>query len=421
MFLVPMLFVAKTAGSVTDPPPDTTLLSNAVHDSPAPAGASSVVNGTLQVDGAPFFPVGFYVHDLSSADWDWMEANGINTVLTYTNGLKTEKMSNVTANDLATMGEFLDAAAAHKIKVFFSLKDLYDTKNKGADNAGIVTTIVTAFRNHSALLGWYLNDEYKPDYIPQLEARYQNVSRLDPHHVSYSVEDTGKADTLKLYRKTSDLFGVDPYPWANATLTPDLHTEVEEIVGLSTAFSGDDTVGLCTVFQVFSWASFDCRREAKRCYDSWPPYEVMRAMSFMQPVLGSRGLIQYAYYAQFGYPGTMKPRSDPDVAARLSDLARLSQQLRAFADHAFLREATAVEVLDAPAASGGTKLVHAAHFADKREAHEEPGVAGVLIVVNGSNKPLKVRLVKDSATIAVELEAWGVVACQGYGKQCVPV
>jgi hypothetical protein len=24
----------------------------------------------------------------------------------------------------------------------------------------------------------------------------------------------------------------------------------------------------------------------------------MRAMSFMQPVLGSRGLIQYAYYAQ---------------------------------------------------------------------------------------------------------------------------
>jgi hypothetical protein len=71
-----------------------------------------------------------------------------------------------------------------------------------------------------------VRSRYKPDYVPQLEARYHNVSVLDPHHVSYSVEDTGKADTLKLYRNTSDLFGVDPYPWSNATLTPDLHAEV---------------------------------------------------------------------------------------------------------------------------------------------------------------------------------------------------
>ena len=28
----------------------------------------------------------------------------------------------------------------------------------------------------------------------------------------YSVEDTGESATLKLYRNTSTLFGVDPYP-----------------------------------------------------------------------------------------------------------------------------------------------------------------------------------------------------------------
>jgi hypothetical protein len=383
--------------------------------SDAPVGASSIASGILQVDGAPFFPVGFYVHSLDKADWAWMETNGVNTVLTYTNGLKTEKTSSVTADDLAQMGEFLDAAAAHKIKVFFSLKDLYDTKNKGADNAGIVSTIVSAFKNHSALLGWYLNDEYKPDYIPQLEARYHNVSSLDPYHVSYSVEDTGKADTLKLYRNTSDLFGVDPYPWANATLTQDLHAEVEEINGLSAAFSGDETVGLCTVSQVFSWAAFDCSKEPAKCYDSWPPYEVMRAMSFLQPVLGSRGLIQYAYYAQFGYPGTMQPRTDPAVAARLLDLSRLSQQLRAFADHAFLRERTVLEVLDAPTTSDGIKLVHASHFADKGESDG----AGVVVVVNGSSEPVHVSVVWNGAITKVKLEAWGVVSCGG--RQCAPV
>jgi hypothetical protein len=162
-----------------------------------PAGASAIVKGQLHVDGAPFFPVGMcqlwskmchrhvvnwaqrapdsaagpmhyttvvrsrYVHSLTSADWDWMKGSGINTVLTYTNGLASEdgSLSNITAAKLALMGAFLDEAAARDMKVFFSLKDLYDTHNKGQDNAGIVNTIVTAFRNHKALLGWYLNDE----------------------------------------------------------------------------------------------------------------------------------------------------------------------------------------------------------------------------------------------------------------------
>ena len=101
------------------------------------------------------------MHSLTSADWDWMKSSGINTVLTYTNGLASEdgSLSNITTAKLTLMGEFLDEAAARDIKVFLSLKDLFDTHNKGQDNAGIVTTIVTAFRNHKALLGWYLNDE----------------------------------------------------------------------------------------------------------------------------------------------------------------------------------------------------------------------------------------------------------------------
>ena len=36
----------------------------------------------------------------------------------------------------------------------------------------------------------------------------------------------------------------------------------------------------------------------------------MRAMSFMQPVLGSRGLIQYAYYAQVSAALDQMPHSD---------------------------------------------------------------------------------------------------------------
>ena len=77
----------------------------------------------------------------------------------------------------------------------------------------IVTQIVTAARNHPALLGWYVNDEYKVYYLAMLEERARLLASLDPHHVLYSVEDTGNATRLREYRNTSTLFGVDPYPW----------------------------------------------------------------------------------------------------------------------------------------------------------------------------------------------------------------
>jgi hypothetical protein len=80
-----------------------------------------------------------------------------------------------------------------------------------------------------------------------------------------------------------------------------------EIEGLTAAFAGYHNIGLCTVFQAFDWGPFECGKTPDLCRErSWPPYMVMRAMAFTQVVLGSQGLIGYAYYAQFGYPGTVR-------------------------------------------------------------------------------------------------------------------
>lgn len=38
------------------------------------------------VDGAPYFPLGTYVHNLTVENWDYLAAAGYNHVLTYTNG-----------------------------------------------------------------------------------------------------------------------------------------------------------------------------------------------------------------------------------------------------------------------------------------------------------------------------------------------
>ena len=117
-------------------------------------GGSAIKDGRLMVDGESFFPVGAYTHDLSADDWAFLQASGYNTVLTYTNGLPHEAY-NASASAIAVTKGFLDAAQAHGIHVFLSLKDMYSFHAPaGVDCGALVTEIVTAFRAHRALLGW---------------------------------------------------------------------------------------------------------------------------------------------------------------------------------------------------------------------------------------------------------------------------
>ena len=378
--------------------------------STAGSSSSAIVAGQLRVDGVPFFPVGMYTHGLADQDWAWMRASGINTVVTYTNGLATEAVKAVTPANLTTIGRFLDAAHAHDVKVFISLKDFYDQNNHlgAAANEQIVTSIVGAVRDHPALLGYYINDECKTDYLPVLEKRAQLLATLDPHHVLYSLENTGNTARLKEYRNTSTLFGVDPYPWFNASLTTNIHAETAEIDGLINAFAGDDGVATCTVAQIFSWGPVDCQKDPDRCEWPFPPYEVMRAMAFVQPVRGSGGIIQYAYYSLFGFRKQSKPRTDPVVAVRLAALTKLNIEYSRFATAEFLarpEQRTVLNVTGGPTTPAGDAIVWATVF----KCDKGCTVAGTVIVVNGGSGAATVSVaLPQGGNRSVQLQPWGV-------------
>ena len=76
--------------------------------------------------------------------------------------------------------------------------------------------------------------------------------------------------------------------------------EAQAIDTLFESLAPNEDNGFCTAFQIFNKAPFYCGRAPWHCQDTWPPYQVMRAMAFLQPVLGSGGLIGFSYYAQFG-------------------------------------------------------------------------------------------------------------------------
>ena len=245
-----------------------------------------------------------------------------------------------------------------------------------------------------------------------LEKRARLLATLDPHHVLYSLENTGDSARLKEYRNTSTLFGVDPYPWYNASLTKNIYAEVEEIDGLVAAFAGDDGVASCTVSQIFSWGPVDCKAYPDRCDWPFPPYDVMRAMAFAQPVRGSGGLIQYAYYSLFGFRNQSKPRTDPAVAARLAALTKLGLELSSFAAAEFLarpEQRTVLSVTGGPSTPAGDATVWATLFKCDRGCTE----AGTVIVVNGNSLAATVSVALPQGanrSLQLQLQPWGVFA-----------
>jgi hypothetical protein len=66
------------------------------------------------------------------------------------------------------------------------------------------------YKDHPATLGWYINDELKPEWIPDLEAHYKWTAETDPNHPAWSV--VYEAPELRQYMRTFDVVGTDPYP-----------------------------------------------------------------------------------------------------------------------------------------------------------------------------------------------------------------
>jgi len=93
----------------------------------------------------------------------------------------------------------MDLAQQHGLKVIYSVKDWYaglDSCPKSiqleADEEPQVRARVREFRDHPALLAWYLNDELPQQYLPRLEAHYRWVAEEDVDHPTTSPWSGGR-------------------------------------------------------------------------------------------------------------------------------------------------------------------------------------------------------------------------------------
>jgi hypothetical protein len=229
-------------------------------------------NGRLILNGFPFFPLGLFVIQAltDTRQLDEIAGSPFDTLMNY----------NINNGTDAKIAAYLDALSARNLKLIFSLKDCFGHGEKDLET---ITHRVRAFKDHPAVIGWYLNDELSPEHLTELEIRYRAIKELDRDHPVWSVH--WNTNWLALEVHTTDVVGVDPYPIGNHPITL-----------VSTMADAAVKAGkpLWLVPQIFDWRDYpgDFRAKTGRP----PTRDEIRAMTYLAINHGAKGLIYYSYF-----------------------------------------------------------------------------------------------------------------------------
>ena len=156
-----------------------------------------------------------------------------------------------------------------------------------ADEEPKIRERVRAYRDHPALLAWYLNDELPQSFMPQLNAHQRFVEEEDPDHPTWVV--LYQYREVNDYRDSFDVIGTDPYPIGRSPASD---------AGRWTAETFRQVHGSRPVWQVpqvFNWANYRSVTAPSDQHRT-PTFEEMRSMAWQCIAEGATGLIFYSWY-----------------------------------------------------------------------------------------------------------------------------
>jgi hypothetical protein len=169
--------------------------------------------GGLIVNRLPFFPFGFYCY---SPVWPTLPeeeiVKGFNTMSPY---------QKILPETIEERKAYMDRCAELGMKVHYNLLSVSGGGGVGSKIDGItdqekrdrLTAEIKTFRDHPALLGWYISDEPNVKSITpqQLEDIYNTVKENDPSH-PISIVFMAPFLNSKKYSSAFDIVMADPYP-----------------------------------------------------------------------------------------------------------------------------------------------------------------------------------------------------------------
>ena len=235
--------------------------------------------GITHIDGKPFFPLGMFMWRATPEVIDHFSKGPFNCCMPYAAPTKAE----------------MDYANSKGLKVIYDIHACY-AGLKWATDRGItneasevayVTQRVKEFRDHPALLAWYINDELGLDWIKRLAAHRDLCEQLDPNHPTwvahYMVED------IRGHLPGFDVIGSDPYPICQ-TGDPPISQVMEH-----TRITRKGVFGARAMWQIpqaFDWGGYRVQDKDKT---RPPTFDEMRNMAWQFIAEGANGLISYSY------------------------------------------------------------------------------------------------------------------------------
>ena len=259
----------------------------------------------LILDGEPFFPLGMYWSSIDEEQLEVYADSAFNCLMPY--GAPTK--------------EQMDLAHERGLKVIYSVKDAYfGTKwcpkdiTSEEDELVFIKAKVDAFRDHPALMAWYINDELSLDMLERLSLHRQWLEELDPDHPTWVV--LYQVDSVRDYAPTFHVIGTDPYPIpdsAPARAGEWTRKTVQAMAGRRPVWQ---------VPQVFNWACYRKTDQEKQGLRP-PTLDEMRSMAWQCIAEGANGLVFYSWFDVRRDPTTPFEEHWPDVKQMAAEIAEM--------------------------------------------------------------------------------------------------
>lgn len=254
-------------------------------------------DGTILVDGEPFFPVGAY--HVGQSDYPYLGEAGVNAV--QGSGTKNAEV----------LQQELDAAELNGLKL---MVPLYNGM-KVQENAAMTHEFVTRFKDHPAVLAWMIMDEPILNGKTKQELIDANriIRSIDNKHPVYMVEApiSWAYDTTA---KLTDIFATDYYPLPNLPISlVGEHT----VLGKEAAGEGKPV-----------WTVLQAMYNQNHPY--LPTIDEVRNMAYQSILNGAQGLAYYSVNEgtfrlrdSVLWPGLVDFREELDLIGRLVTGAEL--------------------------------------------------------------------------------------------------
>jgi hypothetical protein len=250
---------------------------------------------------------------------------------------------------------------------------------------------IAEYKDHPALLGWYLNDELNLVWMEELEAHYRWTAAGDPDHVAWAV--LYEAPELRSYMKTFDVIGTDPYP-INEPYDPETTDGQAAHVGVEVDLSLAGIDSARPLWEVIQ--AHNLRNYQKTCTGCrTPSAKEERSMAWQAVCRGANGIIYYSFF-------DIKRNDDVSFAKQWAVLSGVAAEIDSFAPVLLSDEGAAPPVTItggvSPADGGDAPswLSARARWAPSTEGDAEGNVFYVF-VANDGNGAGKVTFKLDSS------------------------